>query len=103
MYLDSILAKKGPDLPEIHYEEMTKEELEIANAYLYGAVFHATEEGLDAIVLEILTQWYDEVFLTLACAYEPFRERFLDGRIIPPGGPTDRPKYLAMIKAASES
>lgn len=97
------LASGGPKVPDIPVDEMEEQDLRNLIAYLYQALVHGLENNLDEAMLNVVREWYDEVFVALAEASERFRERVFDGSVRFPGGPTDRPKYLALAKEASES
>lgn len=103
MYVDSYLTAGGPRVPDVHYEDMEEQDLRNAMAYLYAALQAGLQEGLDEAMLDIIREWYDEVFVALARGSERFREAFLKGYIFPPGGPPTRAKYLALVNEASES
>ena len=103
MHLDMYLATPGPDVPDIHVDEMEERDLRKLMAYLFMALRNGIDEGLDEAVLEFVREWYDETFAALVEASERFRERVLDGSVQFPGGPSWRPKYLALAKEASES
>ena len=103
MHLDLYLSSGGPRVPDIHYEEMEEQDLRNAMAYLYAALQGGLQQGLDEAVVDVLREWYDEAFVALAGCSESFRKRVLGGDVFPPGGPAVRPKYIALVKEASES
>ena len=103
MHLDLYLNAGGPRVPDTHYEEMGEQDLRNAMTYLYAALQGGLQEGLDEAVLDTLREWYDEVFTVLTECSESFRDRVLGGDVFPPGGPSVRPKYVAIAKEASES
>ena len=93
----------GPDIPDIHYDEMSLQELRNINAYLHGALSYAIREELDEAMIDVLREWYDEVFFKLATVEEGFRERVFNGLVSPPGGPEARWRYVELAREASES
>ena len=97
------LAMPGPNVPDVHFEEMEEQDLRNVMTYLYAALEMGIEQGLDETMLDVVREWYDEVFVALAAVSERFRERVQLGAVTPPGGPNVRPKYLALAKEASES
>ena len=101
--LDAVMSEPGPTVPDLHYDEMSVEDLRNLNAYLHGALTHAISHDLGDDIVEVLTEWYDELFRALAAVSERFRERIFAGAVFPPGGPGVRPKYVAFAKEASES
>lgn len=104
MFLDEIMSStKGPELPDVHFEDMSEEDLRVAMAWLHLVLTKGYRYGVDDSIIEVLTEWYDEVFTALAEASESFRERFMAGFVNPPGKRSLRRKYRAIIKAASES
>ena len=103
MHLDLYLNAGGPRVPDVPLDEMTEQDLRNVMAYIYGALTTALREGLDEEMTEVLRDWYDEVFITLAGVSERFRENVLKGYVKPPGPMSVRPKYLELVKQASES
>lgn len=103
LHVDMYIDSPGPDVPDIHFEDMEEQDLRNVMAYLYVALDNGTHQGLDEAMLDVVREWFDEVFTALAEASEAFREKFMEGVITPPGGIQYRPKYLAIIKQASES
>lgn len=98
-----ILEVPGPTIPDIHYDEMSEQDLRNLNAYLHATLRHAIEGDMGDEVIDVVTGWYDEVFTALAAVSERFRDRVLDGSVFPPGGQSTRPKYVAIVEKASES
>jgi len=103
MQINSILEVSGPGLPDVHFDEMELEDQRNAMAYLYAALTRALKEDLEGAMIDVLTEWYDEVFTILMQTDDRFRERFYEGVIWPPGGRAVRAKYLALAEKASES
>ena len=101
--LDTVLSVPGPTGPDVHYDEMSEQDLRNLNAYLHVTLRRAIQESMGDDTIEVLTEWYDDVFTALAGVSERFRDRVLDGSVFPPGGQATRPKYLAIVKEASES
>ena len=98
LHVDTYLALPGPDVPDIHIDEMEERDLRNVMAYLYGALEIGLQEDLDETMLDIVREWYDEAFTALAEVSERFREKVLDGSVFPPGGPTQRPKYVSIVR-----
>ena len=103
MHLDMFLGMPGPDVPDIHYDEMSLDELRNMNAYLHAALSYAIRDELDEAMIDVLREWYDELFIKLATVEEGFRERVFNGSVIPPGGPEVRWRYVELASEASES
>ena len=103
LHVDMYLDGAGPEVPDIHIDEMEEQDLRNLIAYLYLALVHGIANGLDEAMLDVVMEWYDEVFIALAEASERFRERVFDGSVRLPGGPAVRPRYFALAKEASES
>ena len=103
MFLDTIMSSPGPDVPDLHYDEMSIEDIRNLNAYLHSAIKNAFKYDEDGKMTEVLIEWYDELFTAHARASRGFRQRFLDGLVRPPGGASTREKYLAIVMEASES
>ena len=103
MHLDMFIATPGPDIPDLHYDDMSLQDLRNLNAYLHAALSHALKYDLDESMTKVLREWYDELFFKLATVEEGFRERVFNGLVSPPGGPEVRWKYVELAKAASES
>ena len=97
------MNEPGPTVPDVHYDEMSEQDLRNLNAYLHATLTHALRHNLGDDVAAVLTEWYDDVFKALVAVSERFRERVLDGSVFPPGGPSVRSKYFAFAKEASES
>jgi len=103
MHLDMYLNAGGPQVPDVHYEDMEEQDLRNVMAYIYGACASAFRDGLDDDMVEILIEWYDEVFRALVGSSDRFRERVLEGFVVPPTGLPNRPKYMKIAREASES
>lgn len=103
MQLDMYINGSGPGVPDLHIDEMSEQELRNLMAYLHAALRLSYNQGQEAAVIDVLTEWYDEVFVTVARASERFRERVKDGNVQPPGRRSDRAKYYRLAKEASES
>lgn len=97
------MESPGPNPPELHFDEMSLEELSCALTWLYMAASMASKQGVDRPVQDVLVEWYDEVFAAIAEASDEFRDRFKKGSIVPLGGRAGKPKYRKMIQEASES
>ena len=104
MHLDGLMAEiPGPSLPDVPFDEMTLKQQRDAMAWLYGALSTALRQGADAEMVDILTEWYDEVFVALIEVDEQFRENFFFGAVFPPQGQKARKKYRKLAEEASES
>ena len=90
-------------MPDAHYDEMSEQDLRNVMAYVFATLSSALREGEEEALVEVLQEWYDEVFEALAEVSERFRENVRNGSVFPPGGPRVREKYLEIIKRASES
>ena len=104
LYLDDIVRQvKGPYFAEGHCEEMTLQELDNALIWLWVAVnkAHNTEE--DQAVLDVLVQWYDEVFAAHARHSDRLLQLLKKGVHTPPLGVYQREKYVKLAQEASES
>ena len=103
LQLNEYLNRLGPDIPDVHFEDMEEQDLRNAMAYIYGALRGAIGDGMDDAVVAILRDWYDEVFWALAVASDSFRENVLQGFVVPPGGQPERKRYRELAIKASES
>ena len=95
----------GPEVPDVHYEELDRQDLLYLMAYLYGTLREALHDGQEGEWVDVLTAWYDEVFVAVAAVDEEFRENYRKHLVIPPQGVTaeSKAKYNALFKTASES
>ena len=103
MHLGLYLNVEGPEVPDVHYDELEEPDLRYLLTYMYISLHRAHSEGQDEAVIEVLTEWFDEAFTALAEASEEFREGMLTGATFVPGGPKARPKYFEIARKASES
>lgn len=103
MFFNVYLDIPGPGVPDVPLDEMTERDLRNLITYLYAATEAAVEGQLDEPILDILTEWYDEVFVALAEASETFRDKFRTGLVFSPRGRGQRAKYMALVNKASES
>ena len=104
LFLDGIVAETlGPPLIKAPFDEMSEEELRNALAWANMAIRNAQAEGLGDEVIDMLVEWYDEVFQALLEVSDSFLERSEQGLLHFPTGPQDRPKYFAFVKARLES
>jgi len=103
LQLNEYLNRMGPEVPDVHFEEMKEQDLRNVMAYIYGALRGAIRDGLDEAAVAILRDWYDEVFVALAASSDRFRENVLKGFVQPPGGQSERKKYRELARRASES
>ena len=103
MQLDMYLNGTGPGVPDVHFDEMKEQDLRNVMAYIYAALDRGIQQGLDEAMLDVLREWYDEVFYALAEASEEFRQAVLGGLVFFPDGPSVRKKYIDLVMQASES
>ena len=103
LQLNEYLNRMGPAVPDVHFEDMEEQDLRNVMAYIYGALRGAIRDGLDEAVIDVLREWYDEVFVALAGSSDSFRENVLKGFVQPPGGRPERKKYRELARKASES
>jgi len=94
------LSGQGPAIPDVHFEELGEQDLRNVMAYIYGALRTGMKNGLDEAAINILRDWYDEVFVALAASSDRFRENVLKGFVLPPGGQPERAKYRELAKNA---
>lgn len=80
LYIDNALAVTGPKVPDIHYDEMTEQELKNTFAYLYGALRTAYLDNAYPEVIAVITKDYDAVFQRVAEVSEDFRDVVARGR-----------------------
>lgn len=78
LFFDQAVRDMGPGLSDQHYEEMEEEELRNLFVYLRITYFTAARSGASDEVVEVIVQWYDEVFLYLLEALEDFRAAVCD-------------------------
>ena len=103
MQVEMHLNSGGPRVPEVHFDEMEEQDLLNFMAYLYGALNSALLHGQDDAIVEVLREWYDELFVALLEASDMFRDNVLRGFVSPPGGPKVRRKYMELAMKASAS
>ena len=75
--LDGAIRTEGPGLqdPEVHYTEMSLQELKTYFAYLRMVCEYASQTGQPEDVLEAAVKAYDEVFLYLIDMDDDFSRR----------------------------
>ena len=100
---DIVAATKGPPLVTAPFDEVSEQELRNALAWVNVAIRRAQADDLDSDVVDVLVEWYDEVFQALLEVSDSFLERSKQGLLHSPTGPQDRPKYFAFVKAHLES
>ena len=104
LYLTDIVKNtQGPPFSRLHPDEMTHQELRNALAWLWGAVSQAHQGGMEEGVVDVLVEWYDEVFIALASLDTELLELLRKTLHTPPRGSQDRAKYVALAEKASES
>ena len=100
---DIVAATQGPPLVKAPFDEASEQELRNALAWANMAIRRAQKDGLDDAVVDVLVEWYDEVFQALLEVSDSFLKRSKQGLLHSPTGPQDRPKYFAFVKAHLES
>lgn len=105
IYLDDWMRVSGPQVPDVHYEELETQDLRNLMAYLYGALRDALSNEEEGEWVNVLTSWYDEMFVAVAAEDKEFRESYRRHLVIPPQGVTakSRAKYNALFETALES
>jgi len=104
LYLSDLTVNNtGPRLAQSPVDEMSEQELRHALVWLRMGIIKARQEGLGQEVLEVLVEWYDEVFIALASTSSELLSLLKKGLHVPPLGVSDREKYLDLAKAASAS
>ena len=93
----------GPEVPDVHVDELSEQEIKNLLAYYFSAYSHALQEQMDDAVVEVLMNWFDECYIALLEVSESYRERVLSGLCLFPGPPSNRAKYLGLAMKASES
>lgn len=89
LFWSGALSQKGPLLPDVHFEEMSMQDLRNALAYSRMAYEAALEQGAADDTLDLLLASHDAVFAALAAVDETFKGRVLGtvpGRIVWLGG-----------------
>jgi len=94
---ENALAGYGPELPDCHYDEMSEKDLKNLFAYIYSVLKTAIVEGAPQEVIDLLTEYYDEVFVARA-ASDKFKAILKNGRhhYIPDFSPEVVNKYHAL-------
>ena len=78
LYYDAKQAT-GPFVPDVHVDEMTDKEITNACVYTRMAYRKAEEDGAPQEVLDVLIEWYDELFCLVAQTNAEFRAIFRRG------------------------
>ena len=73
VWLEQAFSTTGPGVPDIHYTELEQEDLKNLFTYMRIAFFRASRGGASDEVMEVIIEWYDELFLYLLEALEGFR------------------------------
>ena len=71
-YIDSANADDGPTLPDVHFEQMSPSDQGVAFTYAYRAYRNALSDQAEQQTLDILQQYYDEMFIRYAAARPEF-------------------------------
>lgn len=104
LYLaDVVNNTQGPPLLRLHSDEMTHQELRNTLVWLWCAISQATQDGSEEVIINILVEWYDEVFVALASIDTELLELLKKALHTPPRGIQDRAKYIELAEKASES
>lgn len=74
MFFDQVIGAVGPGVVDKHYSEMTLEEMRALFVYLRMAFYEALEAYASTEVMEVLVEWYDEVFTALLEGDGEFRK-----------------------------
>lgn len=73
LYVEQAAASGGKGLKDLHFEELSLEELQDLLVYLRIAYYRASRDTEDEAVVSVITEWHDEVFLHLLDAMDDFR------------------------------
>ena len=103
MHLDTFLSAPGPNVPDLHLEDLSEQEVYNLGAYVHAALNSAIQEDLDGEVIAVLREWYDEIYVMVLEDSPEYRERVLGGFVFFPGDSSDRARYLELARRASES
>ena len=82
LYVDMVTSSSGPGMRDIHFDEMSHQELINQMVYLGMAARNAALDQNEEVA-ELLHSWYDEAFARVAHNDEGFRRRLLTGAIQP--------------------
>jgi len=104
LYLEDLAKNtQGPYLSQAHPDEMSRSELENAMVWTWMAIKNGREDGLEPAVLDVLVEWYDEIFVAVAAVDDRIIGLVEKSLYSPPTGGRDRAKYLKLAREASES
>lgn len=104
LYLDDLVKNtQGPPFSKLHPDEMAHQEMRNALAWLWGAVAQADQSGIERAVVDVLVEWYDEVFVALSSLDTELLGLLKKKIHSPPLGVQDRAKYIKLAEEASES
>ena len=73
MFFDQVVGAAGPGVDGRHYSELELDELKTLFVYLRMAFYEALEAHASTEVMEVLVEWYDEVFMALLEGSDKFR------------------------------
>jgi hypothetical protein len=104
LYVDD-LAKNtsGPQLVRAPLDEMPVKDLKNALVWLWMSISRGQQDELEEPVMNVLVEWYDEVFVALASLDDGLLELLKKKLHVPPLGVVDHNKYLELARRASES
>tara|TARA_Y100000004_G_scaffold153871_2_gene177826 strand:+ start:315 stop:665 length:351 start_codon:yes stop_codon:yes gene_type:complete len=97
MYYDSTVSKVGPGVPDLHPDEMGRQELIDHMVYMGMSALEARkDEHMEAA--QLLHDWYDELFVRVVEMDEGFKSRLTTGKFRPLKAGYDRNKgyYLKL-------
>lgn len=97
-WFEQAVGSAGPGLTEAHYEDLEEEELKNLLVYIRIAYFRASKGDASEEVIQVITEWHDEVFLYLLEALDGFRS-LVCNRVHQPIG--DRNKYWGLAGCGS--
>lgn len=80
LYWNISTSRRGPYIPDCHYEEMDLKELKDFFTYIYMTLSDALRDNASEDVVEVITAYYDEVFQYLASVDQGFRRVVASGK-----------------------
>jgi len=103
LYINSALSVTGPQLPDVHYDEMSEADLKNALAYLHLATTRAAQDGASDSVVSYLVKEHDEVLQVLLAVSESTRKWVASPAYNPPAGrsPKETARYAEMAASAN--
>ena len=104
LYVEDLAANlRGPQLVKAPLDEMGRKDLEHALVWLSMSITKGLREELEQPVMDVLTEWYDEVFVALAELDNELLDLLRKNLHVPPFGVFSRNKYITLAEKASES